>query len=237
LLTQQGLNGNNALPSTAGSFNVYEGFAEAIVPIIQDRPFFKSLSLRGAVPVSQYNTMGQTFSYNYGGEWAPVDANPFPRDRGPLCPRAECERTVFSRRSRTSRRLAGSVRRGHRYLDRCAFVKLPRGSGGQCQHRSQYGCRHQPCNGRPYTNAFTATQDVQGITSFGGGNPNLHEEKGDSFTAGVVIAPRSDPCALRNFTLTVDYFNIRVKDAIVSTPLQFILDQCYNQSNTALCQL
>ncbi len=62
LLTQQGLNGNNALPSTAGSFNVYEGFAEAIVPLLQDRPFFKSLSLRGAVRVSKYNTIGQTFS-------------------------------------------------------------------------------------------------------------------------------------------------------------------------------
>jgi iron complex outermembrane recepter protein len=78
--------------------------------------------------------------------------------------------------------------------------------------------------------------DLQGITSFGGGNPNLAEEKGDSFTAGVVINPRSVSW-LRNFVLTVDYFNIRIKDAIVSTPLQFILNQCYNQSVTQYCDL
>ena len=40
---------------------------------------------------------------------------------------------------------------------------------------------------------------------------------------------------LRNLVVTVDYFNIRIRDAIVATPLQFILDQCYAQSNTALC--
>ena len=39
---------------------------------------------------------------------------------------------------------------------------------------------------------FTVSQsDKQGITSFGTGNLDLQEEKSDSFTAGVVINPRS----------------------------------------------
>lgn len=223
LLTQQGLNGNNALPSTEGSFNVYEGFAEAIVPIIQDRPFFKSLSLRGAVRLSQYNTVGQTFSYNYGGEWSPVDGIRF--------------RAIAARSVR-----APNVNE----LFQPPQQDFPTGLQDPCVGvtATSTGTLSVNCRAAPGVNAniaangaFAVTQaDVQGITSFGGGNPNLQEEKGDSFTAGVVIAPRQIP-ALRNFTLTVDYFNIRVKDAIVSTPLQFILDQCYNQSNTALCQL
>ena len=40
---------------------------------------------------------------------------------------------------------------------------------------------------------------------------------------------------LRNFTFTADYFNIKIKDAIVPTPRQFVLDQCY-AGDAALCQ-
>jgi len=223
LLTQQGLNGGNALPSTRGSFNLYEGFAEAIVPIFQDKPFFKSLSLRGAVRVSDYSTIGRTFSYNYGGEWSPVEGIRF--------------RAIKARSVR-----APNVNE----LFQPPQQDFPTGLQDPCEDitATTAGTLATNCRAAPGVNAniaangaFTVSQaDLQGITSFGGGNLGLQEEKGDSFTAGVVINPKSFGF-LRNFTLTVDYFNIRIKDAIVSTPLQFILDQCYNQSNAALCSL
>jgi hypothetical protein len=40
--------------------------------------------------------------------------------------------------------------------------------------------------------------------------------------------------ALSGFTFTVDYFNISIDDAIVATPRQFILQQCYS-GNAAFC--
>jgi iron complex outermembrane recepter protein len=223
LLTQQGLNGNNALPSTRGSFNVKEAYAEAIVPLLKDRPFFNSLSVRGAVRVSDYNTVGTTFSYNYGGEWSPVQDLRF--------------RAIWARSVR-----APNINE----LFQPPQQDFPSGLQDPCAGitATTAGTLSTNCRAAPGVNAniaangaFTVSQaDLQGITSFGGGNPNLQEEKGDSFTAGVVINPKSI-AALRNLTLTVDYFNIRIRDAIVSTPLQFILDQCYNQSNTALCAL
>ncbi|RYD26392.1 MAG: TonB-dependent receptor, partial [Lysobacteraceae bacterium] len=85
--------------------------------------------------------------------------------------------------------------------------------------------------------AFGVNQaDLQGVTSFGGGNPALQEEKGNSFTAGVVINPRS-VAGLRNLVVSVDYFNIKIDDAIVTTPLQFILNQCYNSAIQQYCDL
>ncbi len=223
LLTQQGLNGNNALPSTRGSFNVKEAYGEVIVPLLKDRPFFNTLSVRGAIRVSDYNTIGTTVSYNYGGEWAPVQDIRF--------------RTIWARSVR-----APNINE----LFQPPQQDFPSGLQDPCAGitATTAGTLATNCRAAPGVNAniaangaFTVSQaDLQGITSFGGGNPNLQEEKGDSFTAGVVINPRSIS-ALRNFTLTVDYFNIRIRDAIVSTPLQFILDQCYNQSNTALCAL
>ncbi len=83
--------------------------------------------------------------------------------------------------------------------------------------------------------SFTLNQaDLQGISGFDRGNPLLSEEKGDSFIARLVINPRSIE-ALRNFGFTASYSNIRVKDAIVSTPRQFILDQCFERGEQSFC--
>jgi len=237
LLTQQGLNGNNALPSTRGSFNVKEAYGEAIVPLLQDRPFFNSLSVRGAVRVSDYNTIGTTFSYNYGGEWSPVQDLRFRAIwarsvRAPNInelfqpPQQDFPSGIQDPCAGVGATTAGAV-----------AINCRAAPGVNANIAANTGTGINPATGQPYTNAFTLSQaDIQGITSFAGGNPNLQEEKGDSFTAGVVINPRSIQ-ALRNFTLTVDYFNIRIRDAIVSTPLQFILDQCYSGASSALCSL
>ena len=223
LLTQQGLNGNNALPSTYGKFDLWEGFGEAIVPIVQNRPFFHSLSLRGAVRVSDYSTVGTTFSYNYGGEWAPIEDIRF--------------RVIKARSVR-----APNINE----LFQAPQQDFPSGLQDPCVGvtATSTGTVSTNCRAAPGVNAniaangaFVANQaDLQGITSFAGGNPNLQEEKGDSFTAGVVINPRSIR-GLRNLVVTVDYFNIRIKDAIVSTPLQFILNQCYANSIQSYCDL
>jgi outer membrane receptor protein involved in Fe transport len=72
------------------------------------------------------------------------------------------------------------------------------------------------------------------VSGFDRGNPNLGEEKGNSWTLGLVVTPRSIP-ALSNVALTIDYFNIKIDDAIVPTPRQFILDQCYG-GDASFCQ-
>jgi outer membrane receptor protein involved in Fe transport len=50
-----------------------------------------------------------------------------------------------------------------------------------------------------------------------------------------VLNPRSIDF-LRNFALTVDYFNIEIEDAITAIPRQFILEQCFNEGNQDFCQ-
>ena len=223
LLTQQGLNGNNALPSTRGSFDLIEGFAETIVPLLQDRPFFHSLSVRGAIRVSNYSTIGTTYSYNYGGEWAPIEDVRF-RVMQARSVRAPNINELFQPNQQDFP--TGLV-------DPCAGVTAA------ATGTLAVNCRAEPgvATNIAQNGAFTVGQaDRQGITSFAGGNPNLQEEKGDSFTAGVVINPRSID-ALRNLVVTVDYFNIRIKGAITTTPLQFILNQCYNTENSDFCSL
>jgi hypothetical protein len=84
---------------------------------------------------------------------------------------------------------------------------------------------------------FTLNQaDLQGISGFNSGNPNLSEEEADSYTASLVVSPRSIDF-LRNFVLRVDYYNIQVENVITSQPRQFTLDQCFSTGAASSCSL
>ena len=222
-LTNQGLNAGNILPDTRGSFDVKEAYGELKVPILADTPGFQLLEVGGAVRVADYSTVGSVFSWNVTGTWQPIDDI---RLRGTYAKavRAPNIGELFAGRSQT----------------------FPPGLQDPCQGIGATGggalgdnCRADPgvaaniaANG-----TFTLVQpDIQGISGFNGGNPNLGEETATSWTVGAVINPRSVD-ALRNLTITADYYNIEIEDVISGFPRQFTLDQCYNQGNPTFCNL
>lgn len=67
-----------------------------------------------------------------------------------------------------------------------------------------------------------------------GGNPHLQPETGDTYTVGLVWTP---DLGYGNFSATVDYWKINLKDAISSLGVQYILDDCYKNQNAASCAL
>ncbi len=67
-----------------------------------------------------------------------------------------------------------------------------------------------------------------------GGNPDLQPETGETFTAGVVWTPEFGD---HNFTVIVDYWQIDLDEGIGALGVQFILDQCYLNSDAAACAL
>lgn len=66
-----------------------------------------------------------------------------------------------------------------------------------------------------------------------GGNEDLQPEESTSFTAGIVWTP----AFAEDLSITLDYFNIEVEDAITSADTQQILDDCYRDGNAAACTL
>ncbi len=221
-LTEAGLNGGNAIPSSSGSFDVIEGYGELQVPIFRDRRFFNDLTLRGAVRISDYSTVGTTYSYSGGIDYAPIQDIRF-RGTYSRATRAPNIGELFTPPSQTF---------PTGLQDPCVGVTATTGGtlGTQCLADAGVRANIAQNNG-----VFTLNQsDVQGVSGFNRGNPNLSEEKADTYTAGVVINPRSI-YALRNLSLTVDYYNIEIADAIVGTPRQFALDQCFRQANQTFC--
>jgi iron complex outermembrane recepter protein len=55
------------------------------------------------------------------------------------------------------------------------------------------------------------------------GNPNLKPEVGQTTDFGLVLQPRF----IENLTVSVDYYDIRIADAIGSVPGQTEIDECY----------
>jgi hypothetical protein len=70
-----------------------------------------------------------------------------------------------------------------------------------------------------------------------GGNPDLRPETARIFTTGIVI----EPAMIKNFTVTLDYYNIRVYQSILPIGADVILSGCYpsngSPSNTGYCNL
>ncbi|MBB5706970.1 TonB-dependent receptor [Sphingopyxis panaciterrulae] len=67
-----------------------------------------------------------------------------------------------------------------------------------------------------------------------GGNPNLTPEIADTWTAGGIYSPHWLP----GFSLSVDWYKIDIRDAIVGVGAQTIIDQCYGYNrpqNPAAC--
>jgi len=62
------------------------------------------------------------------------------------------------------------------------------------------------------------------------GNPNLKPEIGNTFEVGAVYSPR----LLRGFNLSIDYYDIKLKQAISTLSNQQIVDLCF-VGNTAYC--
>ena len=66
-----------------------------------------------------------------------------------------------------------------------------------------------------------------------GGNPDLEPETGNTYTAGLVWTPQWGDHGL---TATVDWWKIKLDDAISSLGVQYTLDDCYNDLDQAgLC--
>jgi outer membrane receptor protein involved in Fe transport len=218
---QDGLTFLNALQTfDPPTLEVAEGFGELNVPILKDMPFFNSLSLSGAARYSHYNkaygSTGSVWAWNFGGEWSPIRDIRFRANYGKAVRAPNYTDTA----SPTNQDFAPG------FLDPCNAGRI--GSG-----TPQRSTNCQAALGGLLNNA-----EFQGLTNLGysleilsGSNPLLEQETSKSLTVGAVLTPRFLP----GFDLTIDYFDINVKNVITAATAQQIVDLCYD--NSQFCNL
>ena len=206
--------GFNAGNPTEGSYNVKELFAELNVPI----EFGSArLEFTGAARYSDYSleNVGGVWTYAGGVEFSPIPD---------VTLRGQYQRAV---RAPNVGELFGGQSIGFPgATDPCGTAAATAGSalGNICV-----------ANGVPVGNLGNpAIQLNAQIPALFGGNPNLEEETGDSWTAGIVLQPSFLP----GLAITADYFDIEIANAITTISLQNSFDLCFNQvqdPNAAAC--
>jgi len=218
--------GGATLP-VSGSVEVYEAYTELLVPLVQDRPFFRELTLSGQYRYSDYTAEGNmttnsfsTDAYGASLTWKPVDSLTL-RGQYQRAVRAPNVIELYTGQDVGLPNLNQDSDTG--LFDPCATAN-PSASFEQCARtgvtQAQYGNIVDVISGQ-----------TQGIT---GGNPELDPEVSDTFTAGAVFQPNFDP----NLIISVDYFDITVEDYIAAgIGAQTILDNCLETGDAAFCDL
>jgi len=207
-IEQQGLTYTNQLNPTTGRFSVKEVFGELNVPILKDRPFFHNLEVGGAVRYSDYSTIGSTTTWKVNGIFAPVRDISF---RGTYA--------IAIRAPNIGELYGGNSQTFEFFNDPCLPANLNNGT----QYRAaNCSALLTSLGANPATYGDTRTFNIPGTQ---GGNPNLTEEKATTWTAGVVLSPRF----VRGFNVSVDWYDIKLTNAINQVAAQELSELCVDQ--------
>jgi iron complex outermembrane recepter protein len=201
-LDVEGLTFLNAIPSSGGAYNVKEGYLETALPLIADRPFAKNITLDAAIRFSDYSTIGHTRTWRWGLDWA-IDNNVRLRGTMSSAVRAPNIDELYS----------GQTQNFFSVNDPCS-VKQIKSSPNPSVRSSNCQALGIPA-GWNSTNSST----IGGIS---GSNPDLRPEVGKTWTAGIVLTPEF----IDGFGLTLDYWNIKLSNAIYAPSGQETVDQC-----------
>lgn len=198
-----------------GSFDVKEVFGELRVPLFKDVPFAKLLEFDAAIRLSDYSTVGRTTTYALSGIYAPIDDIRF--------------RGTYSQAVRAPNitELFAPVNGAYSFIDDpCDPTNLAEGTSyrvANCQAAlAGAGLTPQQIVDFSPTTSAAATASLPGRQ---GGNRNLAEETAKTWTAGVVLQPRFIP----RLTITADWFNIRLENAVRTATAQELVDLCVDQ--------
>jgi outer membrane receptor protein involved in Fe transport len=195
-------------------FHTTEVFGETIVPLVRDAAFAKSINFDGGIRYSWYgstvlgapNNKSENVTYKAGGDWSPVQEF----------------------------RLRGSYQRAVR-APNLNELGLPK-QFGTGDLTNDYCAGTNPVGNAALTALCVATGvpanrigNVAGpisgqINNFLGGNPALQPEKSNTFTIGGSFRPES---FAKGLVLSLDYYSIKVNNAIVTPTEQSIVDACY----------
>ncbi|HEX7945811.1 MAG TPA: TonB-dependent receptor, partial [Phenylobacterium sp.] len=209
------LNGSGgAAPPVNGSYDVYEGFAEARIPIITDMPLIKRAQIEVAYRYSDYSSgAGTTDTYKLAGDWQIVDD---------LRLRASYQRAVRAPHVLELFSPQNVVLDGTQ--DPCAGLTAANPLVAKCAAIFKLTTAQVLAIEKNPANQYNGQT---------GGNPNLDPETSDTISFGFVATPTFLP----GFNLSADYFDIKVKKYISGIGADVIINRCIQTSDPFFCNL
>ncbi|MRX28243.1 TonB-dependent siderophore receptor [Kangiella sp. HZ709] len=208
-LIAAGITSGNSRQPTQGAYDLEEAYVEFDLPLLSDVALAKSLSLQVASRYSKYSNFGSTTNNKLGFRWQPMDDL--------------VVRGTFSEGFRAP-----------------SIFELFQGQG------DSFPTLTDPCS--DFTNSTdpnviancqadgvptTYIQPNQQIRITVGGNPDLGPEETESQTFGFVYSPEQ----VDGLTVSVDWYDIEIDNAVTTVGAQNILNSCYAAApgDRALC--
>ncbi|PTQ60226.1 TonB-dependent receptor-like protein [Sphingomonas aurantiaca] len=201
--------GFNAGEGLSGGYDVKEAYTELAVPLLANIPLIKKLEVNGAYRYSYYSTAAKSVNtYSGGVVWSLIDD---------LSLRGQYSRAV--RAPTVSDLYSGSSQDFPAATDPCttAVAVTNTNLNASCVSTGV------PASliGTAYDGGSTQIQTVNG------GNPALREETSDTYTGGIVLQPRFLP----RFSLTVDYYKIKIANYISTVGTTNLIRACYGDAD------
>jgi iron complex outermembrane recepter protein len=211
-----------------GSTQVAEVYAELLVPLLRDLPLVESLGLELGGRYSHYDTVGSVPTYKALFTWSPIEWLRF-RGGYQLANRAPNINELFLSPSSVPVTLRGP--------DPCrADTRDANGNVASNPNRAKVQAL---CSALIGTGTSPFDENPSGFTGDGrqdggeieirSGNPDVKSEKGRTFTFGVVLRSPFEHALARNLTVTVDWYQAKVSEAIDQVGAQTTYDLCFNR--------
>ncbi|MCE7031906.1 TonB-dependent receptor [Lysobacter sp. GX 14042] len=208
-IAQSGDSTNLASGPTYGTYALDEFYGELNIPVLADMPFAQELTINVASRYSDYNTFGDTTNNKFGFKWRPFNDLMV---RGTYAEgfRAPTISNLYG---------GGSQTFTTNFHDPCDSVYGDARGNARC-------LQDVAADYRQLKQGFVPTDsraDQTPVPFTNGSNPYLEPETSESKNLGIVYSPSY----VEGLSIGVDWWNIEIKDTVVSdTPNQMLFD-CY----------
>jgi outer membrane receptor protein involved in Fe transport len=195
----------NLAANSSGGFNVTEGYLELNAPLFRHvGPGLEELSVDAAYRGAHYSTVGGTNAYKVSAVYGPAS---WLKLRG-----------TYSQAIR-----APNIAEAFQPSSPTFFSGLKDPCSSENINSNVNFAANCAAAGLPAGFVATTSVSVPGTVS---GNPDLQPERSFSYTGGFVLQPSMIP----GLSVTLDYYSIKIKDAIAEVAAQDILNNCYGSS-------
>jgi iron complex outermembrane receptor protein len=215
-LRQSGLSTDLGSGNSGGRYHLDELYAEVNVPLLRDVPFAQTLALNLASRYSNYSTFGPTTRSKASIEWRPI-ADLMVRGTWGQGFRAPTIDDLYGPQNQSF----------ENYTDPCdTRFGAARGTPA-CTAVVPPGFRQDMSGGVPAANP----ESQSNVPFLSGSNDQLRPEVSRNLTFGAVWSPAQ----VEGLSVSLDWWKIRVDDAIVADSPNAILDDCYLRGIASRC--
>ena len=213
--------GYSVLLPASGAVNTKEVYGELLVPLVQDLPFIKKMSLDLGYRYSNYNSVGSVNTYKITGDWEVVREVRF-RGGWNRAIRAPSVGELYAPVSTASVGI-GTASATNVLGDPCDVRSSFRLGANGAQVRNL--CLSQGVPGGIIDTYQLGTAQVFALN---GGNPDLEEESADTYSAGVVLSSPFRTPLLSRISISVDAYKIKINKAIGPLSIAQGIQNCFN---------